>query len=83
MPLALSYAMCYHEMGKEVSMMADNNRFPATKYEVLAMLYIQSQDLSQKSPEDIAEMYDQAYSAISRHYGEKLNESVQRGDWSL
>ncbi len=64
-------------------MMADNNRFPATKYEVLAMLYIQSQDLSQKSPEDIAEMYDQAYSAISHHYGEKLNESVQRGDWSL
>ena len=64
-------------------MMADSNRFPATKHEVLAMLYVQSQDLSQKSPKDIAEMSDQAYSDICRHYGEKLNESVQRGDWSL
>ena len=63
--------------------MPNNCNFPSEKYEVFAMLYVQSQDLSQKSPENIAEMYDQAYSAISHHYGEKLNESVQRRDWSL
>lgn len=31
--------------------------FPATKEEALTMLYLQKQDLSDKSPEDLIEMY--------------------------
>ena len=63
--------------------MAENSSFPSKKYEVFAMLYVQSQDLSQKSPVEIAEMYEQAYSEISHYYGNKPNESIQDGNWSL
>lgn len=64
-------------------MMADNSSFPTKKNEVLAMLYVQSQDLSQKSPVEIAEMYEQAYHQIDQYYGDKLSKDVQNGKWSL
>ena len=63
--------------------MPNNCNFPSEKYEVFAMLYVQSQDLSQKSPVEIAEMYEQAYSEISHYYGNKINERIQGGSWSL
>lgn len=38
--------------------------FPSTKYEALAMLYMQSQDLSGLTPKEILEKYDKAYEEI-------------------
>lgn len=44
---------------------ANLRAFPSDSREFLAMLFLQNQDLSGKSPEDIAEMYDDAYEKIA------------------
>lgn len=44
--------------------------FPSDRYDALAMLFLRNQDLSGKTPEEIAIMYDDAYEKISG----KLNE---------
>lgn len=44
--------------------------FPSDRYDALAILFLRNQDLSEKAPEEIAAMYDDAYEKIS----EKLNE---------
>lgn len=41
------------------------NTFPGNDVEALAMLYVQSQDLSGLTPEDLVHLYDEAYEAIS------------------
>lgn len=41
------------------------NSFPSDRREALAMLFLKNQDLSGKSPEELAEMYDDAYEKIS------------------
>ncbi|MFR3686465.1 MAG: hypothetical protein ACLTXM_15670 [Enterococcus sp.] len=38
--------------------------FPRTKQEALALLYMQSQDLSGLTPKEILEKYDSAYKEI-------------------
>lgn len=38
--------------------------FPANSAEALAMLYLQNQDLSGKTPEEIAVLYDETLSKI-------------------
>ncbi len=47
--------------------------FPYDDVEALAMLYVQNQDLSGLSPEDLVHMYDKAYETISA-----VRESQQR-----
>lgn len=47
--------------------------FPGSKTEALALLYVQSQDLSGKTPKDILDMYDNAYEEIRQHKIEKRN----------
>lgn len=37
------------------------NTFPASKLEALALLYIQKQDLSGITPEQLLDMYEDAY----------------------
>lgn len=49
--------------------------FPADKDEALTMLFLQNQDLSGKTPEEIAAMYDDAYKKI----GAKLDELSKGG----
>lgn len=44
---------------------ANLRAFPSDSCEFLTMLFLQNQDLSGKSPEDIAEMYDGAYEKIA------------------
>lgn len=46
--------------------MADTNlyTFPDNEYEALAMLYVQHQDLSGLSPEQLLDMYQEAYDKI-------------------
>lgn len=41
------------------------DEFPSTAQEALAFLYVQIQDLSDKSPEDLSTMYLDAYAKIS------------------
>lgn len=38
--------------------------FPSTKAEALALLYVQSQDLTGVTPEDLVAMYKDAYARI-------------------
>lgn len=38
--------------------------FPENEYEALAMLYVQSQNLTDKTPEDLLVMYQDAYKRI-------------------
>ncbi len=48
--------------------------FPSVKSEVLAMLYLQEQNLSEKTPEEIAELYQDAEDKV-RHYLKQHAES--------
>lgn len=52
--------------------------FPETKTEALALAYVQSQDLSGKTPEDVAAMYADAYDKIKHKFAElrKLRNSL-------
>ena len=57
------------------------NAFPSNSTEALAMLYIKSQDLQGKSPEEICEMYWNAYYHIRSCNSEKrkaASESVKK-----
>lgn len=59
--------------------MADNNfqTFPGTETEALAMLYVQSQDLSEVTPEGLLDMYQDAYQKIKAYRREKRNSIKQ------
>lgn len=45
-------------------MAQEKSIFPSSKQEALAMAYVQAQDLSGKSPEEVLEIYDSAYEKI-------------------
>lgn len=47
--------------------MGDLKAFPANKAEALAMLYLERQNLSGKSPVEIADMFKDAYDQIRKH----------------
>ncbi len=55
--------------------MNENKFFPSTKAEALAMLYLQNQNLSGKSPEEIAELYQDAYQKIRNYDKETSSKS--------
>ncbi len=40
--------------------------YPSNKAEALAYLYMEKQDLSDKTPEDIVDMYNEVYDRIVR-----------------
>ena len=41
--------------------------FPSNKTEALAMLYVQSQDLTDVTPEELLDKYQDAYKRIQEH----------------
>ena len=43
------------------------NSFPENAVQALAMLYLQSRDLSKKSPEEICDLYIDTLKRISNH----------------
>lgn len=57
------------------------NTFPSTKVEALALLYVQSQDLSGLSPEDVLDMYQDAYTKIRER--SKENNKTKSTSWML
>ena len=63
--------------------MADSfSTFPAGKCEALAMLYVQSQDLSSLTPEQLLDMYEDAYARLREHNRAKRNERKDN-KWTL
>lgn len=54
--------------------MPDESYFPSSKSEALALIYIQSQDLSGKSPEDLVDLYADAYARIRTRFRELRQE---------
>lgn len=52
------------------------NIFPSSEEEAVAMLYVQQQDLSGKSPSEIYTMYQEAYFEIRKDKREK-----QKSGW--
>lgn len=50
---------------------------PASKFEALALLYIQKQDLSGISPEQLLDMYEDAYQKIKDRNREKHSTQQQ------
>lgn len=50
-----------------------SSNFPETKAEALALLYVQSQDLSKVTPESLLDMYQDAYQRIKAYSKEKRN----------
>lgn len=53
--------------------MAENNfkTFPSNRVEALAILYLQNQDLSGKSPREIQEMFLNACEEMRKDYSDK------------
>ena len=41
------------------------NTFPSNKYQALAFLWLERQDLSGKSPAELLAMYDEAYNEMN------------------
>lgn len=54
--------------------------FPETEVEALAMLYVQSRDLSEVTPEGLFDMYKDAYEKIKPHRREQRS---ARQDWTF
>ena len=59
-------------------MTQEKSIFPSCKQEALAMAYVQAQDLSSKTPEEIAAIYDYAYSKISDAFKAILKEQQEK-----
>ena len=58
-------------MGNDINLRA----FPSNKDEALTMLYLQNQDLSNKSPEELTEMYCTTLEKIKEQSREIRNRS--------
>lgn len=64
--------------------MADNvslSTFPDNSLEALTMLYIQNQDLSGKTPEDLVDLYDETYDKIRNR--KKENREKKKSNKSI
>ena len=55
--------------------------FPSTKAEALALLYVQSQDLTNVTPEELLDKYQDAYQKIKAHSKEQNKATVQH--WTV
>lgn len=55
--------------------------FPGNETEALAMLYVQNQDLSDLSPEEIYDKYYDAYQKIREH--RKAKRESNRKSWAF
>lgn len=55
--------------------------FPSNECEALAMLYVQNQDLTDVTPEELLDKYQDAYEKIKAHRKEKR--AANRQQWSF
>lgn len=49
--------------------------FPSNKNEALTMLYLQNQDLSDLTPEQIVDKYNETFKAIKKRFSEIRSEN--------
>lgn len=49
--------------------------FPADKYDALAMLYVSSRDITNATPEEIADLYANAYRRIQERFKQAQKEA--------
>lgn len=54
--------------------------FPSGKIEALALLYVQNQDVSAKTPEELADIYQDAYTRIHAEFMRLIREKKQKQD---
>lgn len=47
--------------------------FPSTPYQALAMLYVQNQDTSSLTPEELYKLYMETYAKITKYAAENKN----------
>ena len=57
--------------------------FPKSKYEAIAYLYIQNQDLSDKTPTEIYAMYQAALSELEKNHKYTVNQNTSRMKLSM
>lgn len=50
--------------------------FPSNEYEALAMLYIQNQDLSHATPQELWDLYEKTYLEIMQYAKKKQDASA-------
>jgi hypothetical protein len=55
----------------------DLSTFPSTKAEALTLLYLQNQDLSGKSPKEIADLYTSTIEEIREAFRSQPRKSVK------
>lgn len=48
--------------------------FPNIRFDTLTLLYLQNQDLTGLTPEQVLDKYDEAYDRIRNHYQETRND---------
>ena len=51
------------------------SNFPDNKYDVLALIYVQSRDLSTLSPEEILDLYENARQEIKERSAKRRSET--------
>lgn len=57
--------------------------FPKSKYEAIAYLYIQNQDLSDKTPTEIYDMYQAALSELEKNRKDTVKQNTSRMKLSM
>ena len=57
--------------------------FPKSKYEAIAYLYIQNQDLSDKTPTKIYDMYQAALSELEKNRKDTVKQNTSRMKLSM
>lgn len=57
--------------------MSDFKIFPSDKFDALTMLYLQAQDLSEVSPEQLFKMYADTHSRIKAQYIKSVKQKDQ------
>ena len=57
--------------------------FPSNKVEALTMLYLENQGLVNKTPEELADLYEKTYKAISSRFGTGKVRVVNKSDIGL
>lgn len=55
------------------------NTFPASELQALALLYVQNQDLSGLSPEEVYDKYRDAYERIGKYRRDKVSYNPVKG----
>ena len=57
--------------------------FPSDISEALTMLYLQNQNLSEKAPEDIVELYYDTYHKIRNHKDEARSKAIKENSQTI